>query len=249
MKWEIVPEAKEEMFRLAYKGGRGGHRGSSAPSSPNQAAQTASALRDAMTRETVSARKRKGSPTRSTPPRSSYIAAHMTPDRKLLPSGPGSFQDGSPLPRARKPLGASNSFPADNLARSPPTLSSSYQPDDAASFITPAPLRVHPRLAPPSTAQRPSQHMPTSSPAPFWRYADINSTPLKFNMSPSKPSGILPECSSPPPVPEDRHSPAASPTRSMRAQTHETTSVAAPEPDEPEPEAEAEEEGGFDLTK
>ncbi|KAH7038034.1 forkhead box protein K2 [Microdochium trichocladiopsis] len=247
MKWEIVPEAKEEMFRVAYKGGRGGHRGSSAPSSPSQAGQAASALRDTIARETISARKRKGSPTRSTPPTSSYNAAQMTPDRKLLPSGPGSFQDGSPLPRARKPLGASSSFPSDNLARSPPTLSSSYQPEDGASFVTPAPLRVHPRLAPPSTAQRPSQHMPTSSPAPFWRYADINSTPLKFNISPSKPSRLLPECSSPPPVPGDRQSPVASPTRSMRAQTHETTSAAAPDLDEPE--VEEEEEGGFDLTK
>ncbi|KAJ1335259.1 forkhead protein FKH [Microdochium nivale] len=256
MKWEIVPEAKEELFRIAYKGGRGGHRGSSAPSSPSQAGLATSALRDTMARDTMSARKRKGSPTRSTPPRSSYNQAQMTPDRKLLPSGPGSFQDGSPLPRARKPLGGPNSFgAADSLPRSPPTLSSSYQLEDGASFVTPAPLRVHPRLAPPSTAQRPSQHMPTSSPAPFWRYADINSTPLKFNISPSKPLGApLPECSSPPPVPADHHhrhqSPAASPTRSTRAQTHETTIVATEPDPEPELEPEAdEEEGGFDLTK
>ncbi|KXJ94600.1 fork head domain-domain-containing protein [Microdochium bolleyi] len=253
MKWEIVPEAKEELFRVAWKGGRGGHRGSSAPSSPSQVNQATSALRDTMARDTISARKRKGSPTRSTPPTSSYNPAQMTPDRKLLPSGPGSFQDGSPLPRARKPLGGPSSFgPADSLPRSPPTLSSSYQAEDGASFITPAPLRVHPRLAPPSTAQRPSQHMPTSSPAPFWRYADINSTPLKFNISPSKPSGVpLPECSSPPPVPAEHHSrhrhqsPIASPTRSTRAQTHETNATAP----EPETEVDVEEEGGFDLTK
>lgn len=34
MKWCIVPEVKEEMAKACVKGGRGGHRGSSAPSSP-----------------------------------------------------------------------------------------------------------------------------------------------------------------------------------------------------------------------
>lgn len=34
MKWCIVPEVKEDMARNCNKGGRGGHRGSSVPSSP-----------------------------------------------------------------------------------------------------------------------------------------------------------------------------------------------------------------------
>ncbi|RYO74790.1 hypothetical protein DL766_006414 [Monosporascus sp. MC13-8B] len=244
MKWEIVPEAKEDMFRVAYKGGRGGHRGSSAPSSPNQPNQLnyiTQGPKDMAARDGGSARRRRVSPTGSPAPTSSVDPPHMTPDRKFLPSGPGSFQDGSPLPRPRKALNGSGSFGAsDGLPRSPPTLSSSYAQDENTSFVTPAPHKVHPRLAPPSTAQRPSQHMPTSSPAPFWKYADINSTPFKpdYDMSPTKPLG-LPNSSSPPGVAGDR-SPVASPTRSGRGQTQETATIIAED---------EEEEGGFDLTK
>ncbi|KAI1374650.1 hypothetical protein F4677DRAFT_163241 [Hypoxylon crocopeplum] len=245
MKWEIVQEARDEMIRVAYKGGRGGHRGSSAPSSPSQPSQLSYIThgpRDVTGREPASTRKRKASPVASPPPNPSISLSQVTPDRKYLPTGPTSFQDGSPLPR-RKPLDGSSSFAADTLPHSPPTLSSSYLQDESASFVTPAPHRVHPRLAPPSTAQRPSQHMPTSSPAPFWKYADINSTPLKslqYDMSPLKPLG-LPNSSSPPPAGHDR-SPVASPsrpTRSGRATTQERSTVMEDD----------EEEGGFDLTK
>ncbi|KAI2470567.1 hypothetical protein F4781DRAFT_168717 [Annulohypoxylon bovei var. microspora] len=245
MKWEIVPEAREEMIRVAYKGGRGGHRGSSAPSSPSQPSQLSYIThgpRDVSTREPTSARKRKASPIASPPPKSAMTLSQVTPDRKFLPTGPASFQDGSPLPR-RKPLDAAGSFnTTDTLPHSPPTLSSSYLQDESASFVTPAPHRVHPRLAPPSTAQRPSQHMPTSSPAPFWKYADITSTPLRSlhnDLSPSKPAGLL--NSSSPPAARDR-SPMGSPTRSTRPARAETQEKAAAADDE-------EEEGGFDLTK
>ncbi|KAI1094673.1 hypothetical protein F5B19DRAFT_20790 [Rostrohypoxylon terebratum] len=241
MKWEIVPEARDEMIRVAYKGGRGGHRGSSAPSSPSQPSQLSYIThgpRDVSTREPASARKRKASPIASPPPKSALTLSQVTvtPDRKYVPAESANFQDGSPLPR-RKGLGA-----ADALPQSPPTLSSSYLQDEGASFVTPAPHRVHPRLAPPSTAQRPSQHMPTSSPAPFWKYADITSTPLKslqYDMSPSKPAG-LPNSSSPPAA-RDR-SPIGSPTRVTRPPRLEAQEKAAPADDE-------EEEGGFDLTK
>ncbi|KAI1384652.1 uncharacterized protein F4822DRAFT_433195 [Hypoxylon trugodes] len=246
MKWEIVPEARDEMIRVAYKGGRGGHRGSSAPSSPsqpNQLSYITHGPRDVSTREPTSARKRKASPNTSPPPKPALNLSQVTPDRKFLPAGPASFQDGSPLPR-RKPFDASASFAtADTLPNSPPTLSSSYLQDEGASFVTPAPLRVHPRLAPPSTAQRPSQHMPTSSPAPFWKYADIQSTPLKppqYDMSPLKPLGLV-NSSSPPPAARDR-SPQASPTRSTRSARTETQERAPIVDDD-------EEEGGYDLTK
>ena len=232
------------MFRVAYKGGRGGHRGSSAPSSPSQPNQLnyiTHGPKEMAARDGGSARRRKASPTGSPAPTSSFDRSHMTPDRKFLPSGPGSVQDGSPLPRPRKGLNGSGVFRDPDNPRSPPTLSSSYAQDESASFVTPAPHKVHPRLAPPSTAQRPSQHMPTSSPAPFWKYADINTTPYKhdhFDMSPTKPLG-LPSSSSPPAAAADR-SPVVSPTRSGRAQTQETTTISTEED---------EEEGGFDLTK
>lgn len=247
MKWQIVPEAREEMTRSAYKGGRGGHRGSSAPSSPSQLNYITHGPRDVNAREPASARKRKVSATGSPPPSSSLAAAQSTPDRstrRLAPPSTALTADGSPLPRPRKGTSTSTSFTSTTYNAESPTLTSSYLPEEGASFVTPAPHRVHPRLAPPSTAQRPSQHMPTSSPAPFWKYADIGSTPLKpsahFDMSPSKPSlGGIPQSSSPPPA----KSPNLSPTRS---QNKESSREAPSEPSNP---PEIEEEQGFDLEK
>ncbi|KAK9419212.1 putative Fork-head transcriptional regulator 2 [Seiridium unicorne] len=253
MKWEIVPDQKEEMIAGAWKTGRGGHRGSSAPSSPNQPSQlnyVNHGPREMAGRAPGSARKRKLSPIASPPPTS--VNPTQTPDHRSRydANGPASFQDGSPLPRPRKPLTASSSFAtADGLPRSPPTLSSSYLQDESAPFVTPAPQKLHPRLAPPSTAQRPSQHMPTSSPAPFWKYADIGSTPLRalpFDPSPSKPA--LPGSSSPPPPADGSRSPLASPSRStVRSETPHVKSE--PALAVPEEEDDEEEEVGFDLTK
>ncbi|OLN81816.1 Fork-head transcriptional regulator 2 [Colletotrichum chlorophyti] len=250
MKWQIVPEAREEMTRTAYKGGRGGHRGSSAPSSPSQLNYITHGPRDVTAREPASVRKRKVSSTGSPPPSSSLAVAQSTPDRstrRLAPPSTALTVDGSPLPRPRKgaaSASASASFTSTSYNDQSPTLTSSYLPEEGASFVTPAPHRVHPHLAPPSTAQRPSQHMPTSSPAPFWRYADIGSTPLKpaaqFDMSPSKPSlGGIPQSSSPPPA----KSPNLSPTRSQVKESSRET------PSEPPNPPDIEEEQGFDLAR
>ncbi|KAM5345560.1 hypothetical protein ACJ41O_011421 [Fusarium nematophilum] len=239
MKWQIVPEAREEMVRNAYRVGRGGHRGSSAPSSPNQLAYITHGPRDMAPRDPVSARKRRGSPLASPPPRPSLLA-QSTPDRsadRSLGRNATLTADGSPLPRPRKTPGADSSFSVYHPQS--PTLTSSYQ-EDGGSFVTPAPPRVHPKLAPPSTAQRPSQHMPTSSPAPFWKYADIGSTPLKplgtYDVSPTKSGGGLPPQSSSPP--RGNKSPPSSPSRRQKSSPQP---VAEP--------AEVEEEQGFDLTK
>jgi hypothetical protein len=47
------------------------------------------------------------------------------------------------------------------------------------ALVTPLVTRHAPRLAPPSTAQMPSQYMNFSSPAPFWKFVDLPSTPAK----------------------------------------------------------------------
>ncbi|TQV92378.1 forkhead transcription factor Fkh1/2 [Cordyceps javanica] len=238
MKWQIVPEAREEMVRNAYKVGRGGHRGSSAPSSPNQLNYITQGPKDMAGRDTPTGRKRRVSPLTSPVPRSSLRMSQSTPNRSDRSGLNATLTaDGSPLPRQRKTMDAESSFAG--YQPQSPTLTSSYQ-DDNSAFVTPAPPRIHPRLAPPSTAQRPSQHMPTSSPAPFWRYADIGSTPLKPMApyeSPSKTRGAMPpQSSSPPPMGK---SPPSSPTRPQLPvqQTVEEPNT-----------AEVEEEG-FDLTK
>lgn len=107
-----------------------------------------------------------------------------TPERLQLPKPRKSLtdltsttdRDGSPTPRNRG-NGArrgSQVFGLSDAAVGSPVLSSSFDPGDGTNvnLMTPAPVKRHPHLAPPSTAQRPSQHMPTSSPAPFWRFAD-----------------------------------------------------------------------------
>lgn len=226
MKWQVVAEHKEDMVRNAYRGGRGGHRGSSAPSSPGNLNYIT------LGKDPASSRKRKLSPIASPPARSS-LAAQSTPDRSRGRRGAPPPSDGSPLPRPRKPV--PSAAPSSSVYQpQSPTLASSFYQDENSSFVTPAPPRVHPRLAPPSTAPRPSQHMPTSSPAPFWKYADIGSTPLRppanYDASPSR-RGPLPNSSSPPP--RAVKSPTQSPSK----------------PAEEAPEEEEDEEQGFDLSK
>ncbi|KAI9167321.1 Fork-head transcriptional regulator [Paramyrothecium foliicola] len=247
MKWQIVSEAKEEMVRNAYRIGRGGHRGSSAPSSPNQLNYITQGPRDMASRDPPStARKRRAVSPQASPTRRStqQSLAQSTPIRqissdRLSARSANLTVDGSPLPRPRRSNPPDSSF--SGYQPQSPTLTSSYLQDEGGSFVTPAPPRVHPKLAPPSTAQRPSQHMPTSSPAPFWKYADIGSTPLRpsarftYEASPSKPAGNVPQSSSPP---AENKSPPSSPSRPQKSGPRE----------EPDLDPEGEEEG-FDLTK
>lgn len=87
----------------------------------------------------------------------------------------------------------------DAAANSPPTLYSDPTtntvngPDTGrannAGLVTPLVTRHAPRLAPPSTAQVPSQYINFSSPAPFWKFVDLPSTPARapnLDLSPIK---------------------------------------------------------------
>lgn len=84
-------------------------------------------------------------------------------------------------------------------ANSPPTLYSDPPANNAGgsnqethrnnnALVTPLVSRHAPRLAPPSTAQVPSQYMNFSSPAPFWKFIDLPSTPARApaDLSPIK---------------------------------------------------------------
>ncbi|CAK7203431.1 transcription factor [Sporothrix eucalyptigena] len=298
MKWYILPDYKDEMVRIAYRGGRGGHRGSSNPSSPSQLNYVNQGPRDMAAKDQGSARKRRVSPSGSPQPRSSLRDAHMTPDRssrRLLPDEAPASSDGSPLPRYRRGAAAASraktstsnvggaatndasasGTTADPVLPRSPTLTSAFLQDEiSSSFVTPAPHRVELKLNPPSTLQRPSQHMPTSSPAPFWKYADIGSTPLKppasLDFSPSKALGLssggvsssvaMPASSSPPPVKRSgMKSPISSPTRPARtlSENKDETAASSSKPSTSVPEEappvpalpEVEEDGGFDLSK
>jgi hypothetical protein len=80
-------------------------------------------------------------------------------------------------------------------ANSPPTLYSDANTNGHQdtgrmnhALVTPLVTRHAPRLAPPSTAQMPSQYMNFSSPAPFWKFVDLPSTPARgpLELSPIK---------------------------------------------------------------
>lgn len=239
MKWQITADCRDEMIRNAWKGGRGGHRGSSNPSSPSGLNYITQGPRDMAAREPSSLRKRKVSPSGSPQPRSTLQVSHMTPERstrRLQSDDTADIGDGSPLPRQRRSSAGASTAMTETAPRSP-LLTSSYLPEDNTSLVTPAPHKVHPRLAPPSTAQRPSQHMPTSSPAPFWKFAEYGSTPIKplADISPSKNLRDVQHSSSPPRIPK---SPTGSPIQNGRSTTMDSA-----KPEEPE------EEEGIDLTK
>lgn len=282
MKWYILPEYKDEMIRTAYRGGRGGHRGSSNPSSPSQLNYVNQGPRDMAARDLGSARKRRVSPSGSPQPRST-LRDMQTPDRssrRLLPDEAPASSDGSPLPRYRRGAAAraaaNNSTAGEGSAlatvpestpRSPILTSTFLQDETVSSFVTPAPHRVELKLNPPSTLQRPSQHMPTSSPAPFWKYADIGSTPLKsgggggFDFSPSKTLGLgsgggggaLPPSSSPPPAATRSKSPPESPVRRGRSAQPEPAAEtkeeeASPEKEKVEADAEADDKASASVS-
>ncbi|KKA30376.1 hypothetical protein TD95_001036 [Thielaviopsis punctulata] len=268
MKWQIVPEARDDIRRSAYRGGKGGHRRPSMlPSSPatlgcgvgvggvgvrgprevddaagkpqlqpldssvsGGAASLDSAAGGADTLLTLQTPKKT--------PQNRPIAATITPKNSLS----ATLSDHS-TPSLPLPLSLST--------HRTPTLA--YMPDDSLSFITPAPPRVNPHLAPPSTVQKPSQHMPTSSPAPFWRLMDLASTPsrslLRFDSSPVRQ---LPED-------EDQDQDQESPTKRkgrlaevdrQRDQKEEGREEEEEEGrEEEEEEGEEEEEEGYDLTR
>lgn len=221
MKWQIVPEHRHEFSNRGPRNNKGGARGSSAPTSPaaRETARTfagpniqtgvANQSHDAA----ISTEQLKQSPRSTTPPLSSYPVAAKeayTPERgshlphQQMHGLPDHFGDDSPLPpRSRNAI---YGFSDAAAAGSPPTLSSSAYYDEGQSLITPAPRRQNPKLAPPSTAHLPSTYMPTSSPAPFWRFADDTSTPARLlpDLSPLKTGGTAAmaelQSSSPPPV-------------------------------------------------
>ncbi|KAH8426882.1 putative forkhead transcription factor Fkh1/2 [Aspergillus melleus] len=219
MKWQIAPEYREEYYKKQLRKGPQ----SSAPSSPATKEPPSSRAHNGV--ESIFAGKK--SPPVSSPGFSSFPVAPVeayTPERgsrasrngrqehSLRPPNTRDYEEPSPLPTrttAKQHNGTSLSRSyglSDNVAGSPPVLSSSYYDEGPSSMITPAPQRQQPRLPPPSTAQIPSKFMPMSSPAQFWKFADIGSTPARPvpDMSPLKGDpgdglGSIPSSSPPPP--------------------------------------------------
>lgn len=233
MKWQIAAEYREEYRKKQMRKGTQ----SSAPSSPATKEPPSSAARGnhiSSLDTSFSAAAKKSPPVSSpgfssfpvapveayTPERGSRAGRGVGSDHPLRHQNPRDYEEPSPLPARSHANNASTSQAqtssnnlsrayglSDNVAGSPPVLSSSYYDDGPSSMITPAPQRQQPRLPPPSTAQIPSKFMPMSSPAQFWKFADIGSTPARPvpDMSPLKGEpddriiGGFPSSSPPPP--------------------------------------------------
>ncbi|KAJ5384486.1 Winged helix-turn-helix transcription repressor DNA-binding [Penicillium concentricum] len=234
MKWQIAVEYREEYRK---KQTRKGGTQSSAPSSPATKEPPSSARGSRVTKldTSFSATAKKSPPVSSpgfssfpvapveayTPERGSRLGRGLGSDHPLRHMNPRDYDEPSPLPSrshnhnssiSTQVQNSSNNLTraygmSDNVAGSPPVLSSSYYNEEPSSMITPAPQRQQPRLPPPSTAQIPSKFMPMSSPAQFWKFADIGSTPARPppDMSPLKGEvedriiGGFPSSSPPPP--------------------------------------------------
>ncbi|PYI17249.1 putative forkhead transcription factor Fkh1/2 [Aspergillus japonicus CBS 114.51] len=273
MKWQIAPEHREEYWKKQLRKGTQ----SSAPSSP----ATKVPDRRGSTNGMEAVFNSKKSPPVSSPGFSSFPVAPVeayTPERgsrasrngaaehNLRPPNTRDYEEPSPLPTrsATKNAGSNGASLSrtyglsDAVVGSPPVLSSSYYDDGPSSMITPAPQRQQPRLPPPSTAQIPSKFMPMSSPAQFWKFADIGSTPARPvpDMSPLKgdPGDVLGSIPSSSPPPPNLASPSKPGTTGMA-----TGRVLPPPRREPEPqggrrpapgtEEEEEDESGFDLAR
>ncbi|KAJ6093215.1 transcriptional regulator family: Forkhead [Penicillium sp. IBT 16267x] len=231
MKWQIAAEYRDEYRK---KQARKGNQ-SSAPSSPatKEPPSSARATHIPSIDTSFPATAKKSPPVSSpgfssfsvapveafTPERGSRAGRGLGSDHPLRHMNPQAYEEPSPLPARTRNSVASTQAPntnnnlshayglSDNVAGSPPVLSSSYYDDGPSSMITPAPQRQQPRLPPPSTAQIPSKFMPMSSPAQFWKFADIGSTPARPvpDMSPLKGEqedriiGGFPSSSPPPP--------------------------------------------------
>ncbi|KAL1621398.1 transcription factor [Neofusicoccum ribis] len=91
-----------------------------------------------------------------------------------------------PTPRPRSSLDMTYSPPATNGYKT----TGLDLPETFNGLITPLVAKNKPHLAPPSTAKMPSQYCYLSSPAPFWKFADLGSTPARpyADFSPSKES-------------------------------------------------------------
>ncbi|OJD26295.1 hypothetical protein ACJ73_02324 [Blastomyces percursus] len=201
MKWQIVPEFRQEYFN---KQNRKSNQ-SSAPSSP-VTKEGKGAFRSANGQKAYdkslesSFQTSNRSPQTTSPGFNSFSVAPVeayTPERGSRVSrranGHNNADYGeqhSPLPTRPRSSNPSRTYGlSDNISGSPPVLSSSFF-DDATSMITPAPRRHQPLLAPPSTAQIPSKFMPMSSPAQFWKFAELGNTPGRMaDMSPLNGGG------------------------------------------------------------
>ncbi|KAL9027510.1 MAG: hypothetical protein Q9196_003980, partial [Gyalolechia fulgens] len=229
MKWHIVHEKRNEMIAgVAKHMKKSNARHSSVPNSPstirddlaqNPYAPSAPAqpYSSESNAEGNGLIKTSPPPGRS-PPLTAYPSAQesYTPSRGSrmttltdndhshgLPAGlPALSDDPSPLPIRRNTIRA-------GVNNSSPILTSGFYD---GPMMTPAPRQHNLNIPLPNTVKLPTSHMPDSSPAPFWKFEVLGSTPAKLpEMSPLKAGNL--QSSSPPPGAMNGNNGMESPTR------------------------------------
>lgn len=231
MKWQIVPEYRDEFLKKNIQSSRRvRHIGSSEPNTPAHPGAANSGptmqterLMGVIGQGADSSRGMKRS--RSITPQYGRPDPSYTPDRNQQPSfitGPLPIINANATPpstndqltpdyaraesrfhgmhglHAPPPVPEGLRFLGTN---SPPTLTT-LQFDSASAYgsnlFTPLVARTKPNILQQSTSKAPSFYAKElfSSPAPFWKYVDIGSTPVRLpEMSPSKPVGDEDEAS------------------------------------------------------
>lgn len=207
MKWQIVPEFREEYMKKNFHENRrptGRRLDSSGPNSPAMGMGQGSheRLMGAMNDGPAYIKRHSGSPT---PPRHAFPAPNesFTPERggrgmRLSTGQPAFTNGGAPMSAASElvtptfernnPLASQQTYSAQSNegmnelnADSPPTLLGAGHETVGHGMHTPLPARSAPKPFP-STIKPPSFYTQQlfSSPAPFWKFADLgHSTPLK----------------------------------------------------------------------
>ncbi|KAI2792736.1 hypothetical protein POX_b02778 [Penicillium oxalicum] len=188
MKWQIAAEHREEYRKKQMRKGTQ----SSAPSSPATREPPSSARGNhvaSLDTSAFSATNKKSPPISSpgfssfpvapveayTPERGSRGGRGVGSDHPLRHMNPRDYEEPSPLPaRAHSGAQAASASRAQNSSNN---LSRAYGLSDNIAGSPPV-----------LTAQIPSKFMPMSSPAQFWKFADIGSTPARPvpDMSPIK---------------------------------------------------------------
>ena len=221
MKWKLHPDHREQTLISANKNAsKGGGRVSSIPGTPAGGQASSGGFLPAAPNGNV-----KTSPTACTPPLSSYPptqqesytptrgpqmpAPAYTPQMPAYAPTQGALpvlsDETSPMPKRRT-----------NGIDSSPTLTSGAWIHDAP-MRTPAPRPYNLSVPQPNTAKLPTSHLADSSPAPFWKWENLGSTPgakwpeispLKTNVDAGAPA--FPS-SSPPPVINAVESPTRKP--------------------------------------
>ena len=215
MKWAIDPKHRENTLATAHKNAsKGGGRVSSAPGTPVGGPASSGGFLPAAPNGIV-----KTSPRSRTPPLSSYPPTQQesyTPTRgpqMPAPSYTPQMPAYAPTQGALPVLSDETSPMPKRLVNgtltavdSSPILTSGAWTHDAP-MRTPAPRPHNLNNLQPNTAKLPTSHMADSSPAPFWRFDNIGSTPVGHwpEISPMKTNGTaagpaFPSSSPPPPA-------------------------------------------------